>query len=538
MRFARADAECPDRWVEAYADLSGRSVRLGVCIPEPSSSNLDTAISIQSAPGRVSHLTTQLVGDQGQTLTTIQTPVHLDCQATCTWRKSLRLDEAPTATRFLLRVYLQTGPQTWLMLGLNLPRKAGGEIKAEGWYTPSGLASAAILSPLPTSPVTTTLYLDADLSHGEQQPADAYRVLVNHIVLTSGRGSLRGVVRLDPSAWPTAETLTLETTVKRLAVGLVLPFTTKRPVPVIELQPGEYALIDCPRPPIIDGQFVRCPLPSPTPTPIPKPIPAPTAETTWPICADRVHSRWSISRNDMVLPTWHLPADAQAHCRFDHEHGSDPAQFVGAVDDVVLGYPAAAAHLDESHQGYKVYVINDDGHGLALFWVVHQGDVEAQFHSLELWVVRLSDRALLAHVAVLADFGRVLSACGPEPYAGRQFPAPGCNLEIWTADVHVGGMLTARPQFWCVPDCFGDRRMLAHPLMWLRNSSDRSGFTTDVYGRRADSGLEQYVLAGVRLNQRLEIEDWYAMLDPETGIFTRANWGTESVDFLPEQPQP
>src|SRR5258707_8940848 len=55
-------------------------------------------------------------------------------------------------------------------------------------------------------------------------------------------------------------------------------------------------------------------------------------------CPDSVHDSYTtIGPDGNVYPTWHPPVDPTFGCWFDHEHGSDPHQFVGFA---TTGMPA------------------------------------------------------------------------------------------------------------------------------------------------------------------------------------------------------
>lgn len=201
--------------------------------------------------------------------------------------------------------------------------------------------------------------------------------------------------------------------------------------------------------------------------------------------------------------------------------------------------------------------------------VLHQGTgspkrATQRFHSLDLWMIRRSDRALLAEVHLMADFGTAVLDCDNEdpPPAARVLPAlgPGCSqdYEDWTTQLSVGGKLKAPGISFGVdnpttiidradptkttfntpavcgagdpagPDstCKGDRRWIQHPR-WVLNNRGPSVFYTDAYGGRASSkpfpgSVRQFVRSGVKIDER---RNWggpsveFKLADPRTGVF-------------------
>src|SRR5262249_11093697 len=86
---------------------------------------------------------------------------------------------------------------------------------------------------------------------------------------------------------------------------------------------------------------------------------------------DALHASYSVVGPDGErYATWHLPSASLPDgtvCHFGHEHGSDPSRFVGAADarPVMFGWVDHLAGQEEPHVGFKVFVVADDGHGLA-----------------------------------------------------------------------------------------------------------------------------------------------------------------------------
>jgi len=121
--------------------------------------------------------------------------------------------------------------------------------------------------------------------------------------------------------------------------------------------------------------------------------------------------------------TWH-PASAALPdgtvCHFGHEHGSDPARFAGAAEarPVAFGWVDRLAGREEPHVGFKVFVVEDDGHGQAYRIVLHQGTGHGRralirHHEVQFAVADARTGTLLAETAALADFGHGRANCLP-----------------------------------------------------------------------------------------------------------------------------
>lgn len=289
-------------------------------------------------------------------------------------------------------------------------------------------------------------------------------------------------------------------------------------------------------------------------------------------CADTIHQEYSAEAPDgSTRGTWHPPRDPGGQCSFGHEHGSDPGAFIGAarIGKPTFGWLAARMGMTEPHQGFKVFVVNDDGRGKAWMIVLHQGTGSPKrgaqaFHTLDVWVVRRSDRALLAEIHTMADFGAAALDCEDEdpPSAARVLPAlgPGCSqdYENWTTQLSVGGKLKAlgisfgvdnpttvidpvdpaRVSFntpaVCGPGdpagplstCKGDRRWILHPR-WILDNRGPSVFYTDPHGGNPSNkpfpgSVRQFVRKGVKVDER---RNWggpsveFKLADPRTGVF-------------------
>jgi hypothetical protein len=232
-----------------------------------------------------------------------------------------------------------------------------------------------------------------------------------------------------------------------------------------------------------------------------------------------------------------------------------------------FGLVSDYAGRSEAHAGFKVFLANEDRRGLAWMIVLHQGSGSprrgtVRFHSLETWLFRERGRRMLARTRQMADFGEAVSNCrGADPRgAWRLLPAPGCRsaYEEWDTTLNVGGVFGARPGFGihnpitqfepaapervvfnkrsvCGPDdpagwdsrCKGDRRSVLHPRWYVKNDGP-SRFRTDVYGRRAPTGLLQIVSRRIRVDQRRRlggVEDVFIAEQPSDGGIYRAGRG-------------
>lgn len=129
-------------------------------------------------------------------------------------------------------------------------------------------------------------------------------------------------------------------------------------------------------------------------------------------CPAWVHDlHTTIGPDGAVYPTWHPPVDPTYGCWFDHEHGSDPRLFVGfaSVGMPAFGYTGKMAGMSEPHEGFKVYVVNNDLNGRAWMVALHQGSrgprrAFVQFHSID-WFITNTSGQPLAFVRTMGDFG-------------------------------------------------------------------------------------------------------------------------------------
>jgi hypothetical protein len=162
--------------------------------------------------------------------------------------------------------------------------------------------------------------------------------------------------------------------------------------------------------------------PSPEP-PVPHGREQPRPNET---CPTWVHDQYVATGPDgKSYPTWHPQIDPVYWCYHRHEHGSDPKHL--ATDHKPLfGYVAAAAGMDEVHQGFKNIVFDDpDGHR----WMVthHFGTAGlaracTRFHTVGIMVCRASDGRLLADLHFMGDFGRAVVNRTQEPLTPPSCP--------------------------------------------------------------------------------------------------------------------
>src|SRR4051794_40576652 len=76
-------------------------------------------------------------------------------------------------------------------------------------------------------------------------------------------------------------------------------------------------------------------------------------------CPAWVHDRYVTTGPDgRLYPTWHPPIDPEFGCLFGHEHGADPRSSRADPSLPAFGYAAALMGMQEPHQGFKVFVIN------------------------------------------------------------------------------------------------------------------------------------------------------------------------------------
>ncbi|MBL8166072.1 MAG: carboxypeptidase regulatory-like domain-containing protein [Anaerolineae bacterium] len=270
-------------------------------------------------------------------------------------------------------------------------------------------------------------------------------------------------------------------------------------------------------------------------------------------CPAWVHDlHTTVGPDGAVYPTWHPPVDPTYGCWFDHEHGSDPRQFVGfsSTGMPAFGYTGKMAGLSEPHEGFKVYVANNDLNGRAWMVALHQGSrgprrAFVQFHSVD-WFVTTTTGQPLAFVRSMGDFGYASPNCtapGNEtfgqfqviqgstatyPFSGHQLqrrflPTVSCATtrvyETWTPIINVANIFRASGTFdidnpstvvdpanpetvrymcefrspnencasWYGTQWSGNKRNIIAP-QYVVNNTGASEFYTDAYGKPVAAG--------------------------------------------------
>jgi hypothetical protein len=288
---------------------------------------------------------------------------------------------------------------------------------------------------------------------------------------------------------------------------------------------------------------------------------------------------------------WHPPSvqlEDGTVCHFGHEHGSDPARFVAAdtARPVTFGSVDRLAGREEPHTGFKVFVVEDDGHGLAYRIVVHQGTGHGrraliQHHEVQFAVADARTGELLADTAILADFGHGQQNCLPHtplqpvpstshqhgPTPNRSVPTTECAAETPYETWRMAYTLTATPGSTPVfssrltfevddpqtvvdpadPErlvylCWvrvsrtcddpsgaqtawkGTRRGLVAPMLVLDNPNGPEQFTTDAYGNPGDL-VPQFVSSKLRLDFSAECCGPTVVFKERDGVYVRQAGG-------------
>jgi hypothetical protein len=185
------------------------------------------------------------------------------------------------------------------------------------------------------------------------------------------------------------------------------------------------------------------------------------------ICPDEVHEKYTtIGPDGKSYPTWHPPVDLEHGCYFDHEHGSDPTSYIGFEHSGMpaFGYTAGKAGISEPHEGYKVFVSNDDLNGRAWMITLHMDSSSPRraverYYSLDWHISSLEGKALV-DVRVMADFGHSTPNCNDDVIVSdgeagesrfRSMPTVECapynNYEYWVGRARVGDVFEVRPMF-------------------------------------------------------------------------------------------
>ena len=303
---------------------------------------------------------------------------------------------------------------------------------------------------------------------------------------------------------------------------------------------------------------------------------------------EALHQTYTITAADGGSDaTWHPPTvqlEDGAVCHFGHEHGSDPARFIAAdrARPVAFGQVDRLAGREEPHNGFKVFVVEDDGHGLAYRIVVHQGTGHGrraliQHHEVQFAVADARTGQLLADTATLADFGHGQENCLPHaplqsvstaghqhgPTPNRSVPTTACAsetpYETWRMAYSVANsaagsvpafasrltfevddpqtvfdpadperlvyLCAARPSHQCDDPrgtqtaWKGTRRGLVAPMLMLNNAGPEH-FTIDAYGNPGEL-VQQFVSSAIRLDYSSECCGPTVVFKERDGVYVR-----------------
>ena len=272
-------------------------------------------------------------------------------------------------------------------------------------------------------------------------------------------------------------------------------------------------------------------------------------------CPDWVHNQHVAESEGHLYRTWHPQLDPIYACTFGHEHGSDPAEFLGdrqPLFDRYVGMPTPHGGMlgSEAHEGFKVFVTAPHD-GVEMMATLHASSwsgmrVCTRFHATDKVFADANTGVILANLSYKGDFGwprltgsgqRLDPAACPEAIeitntgGRRSFKSPtaGEGYEPWleglgtaAAFPFAGGIqwVLDNPQTKCgdsahcdtmvpvgVDNADGTRRWLDLIEGFEIDASSGSWgrFCTDTFGigRMAcsDTGaVEQYVAPGFRWN--------------------------------------
>jgi hypothetical protein len=303
---------------------------------------------------------------------------------------------------------------------------------------------------------------------------------------------------------------------------------------------------------------------------------------------EALHQTYTVDGADgESYATWHPPSAELPDgtvCHFGHEHGSDPSRFAGAQEarPVAFGQVDRLAGREEPHVGFKVFVVEDDGHGLAYRIVVHQGTGHGrraliQRHEVQFAVADTRTGTLLADTAVLADFGHGQENCLPHaplqpitgvghqhgPAPNRSVPTTSCAsetpYETWRMAYAISGagsgsvpafasrltfevddpqtvfdpadperlvyLCAVRPSRQCDDPSGtetawkGTRRGLVAPMLVLNNVGPER-FTTDAYGGAGEL-VQQFVSSSARVDYASECCGPTVVFKERDGVYVR-----------------
>jgi hypothetical protein len=231
-------------------------------------------------------------------------------------------------------------------------------------------------------------------------------------------------------------------------------------------------------------------------------------------CPAWVHDRHvAIGPDNNRYPTWHAPIDDDTGCFFDHEHGDDPRTSKADATLPAFGYIGAAAGMDEPHNGFKVFVVNQGDYDqltgeTALVHsriVAHMGTggpkrFVTRHHSLEYDLV--APNGYFMHVQGMADTGLAGSICDRDASLrdedrandiGRSvmtLPDAACPrdslYEIWTFRLTLGEQAEAN-----IATAVFDPMTVMDPADRERLIRTESVYTFEPFNRSVLSGCER-----------------------------------------------
>jgi len=254
-------------------------------------------------------------------------------------------------------------------------------------------------------------------------------------------------------------------------------------------------------------------------------------------CTKETHDQYVVAGKDgKQYSTWH-PQQDPSGCVFGHEHGDDPTKSRANSSLPAFGYAANQVGMNESHEGFKIYVANrgdtnDEGR-VALAdsrIMVHMGTTNPRrfaerLHSFQYDLE--ADHGYFVHVEGMADTGDVGSICqrnansrdnNPTNDVGRTVVVPkgnGCDLgslyEVWAFNFRVGDKLNIHAssavfdpisvmnphnsgEFRATKDeygtqAFGCQREAYHGPVYWYNQDGETTYNTDAYGNIQENGV-------------------------------------------------
>jgi hypothetical protein len=142
-----------------------------------------------------------------------------------------------------------------------------------------------------------------------------------------------------------------------------------------------------------------------------------------PACTAAQHDRYQLDGPDgRRYAIWHPQFDVVQGCIHDHEHGSDPRQFVIGqfrsptfVSGIwpLFGYSAAQAGMTEPHNGFKVFVFEWKRYRWMILHHFGTGNAAGaacvRHHTLDIWAYDILSRTLMLEHHGMGDFGAAVA---------------------------------------------------------------------------------------------------------------------------------